>query len=71
MASNPNSKYPPVNKEAFSVREFCDAFNVGRTQAYKEISSGRLKTAKIGNRRIIPVPAAREWLAEQVEATAA
>ena len=71
MASNPITDGRSPDKEAFTVNEFCDAFGVGRTFAYQEIISGRLKTAKVRKRRIIPVPAAREWLAEQVEATAA
>ena len=71
MASNPTTHGRYLEKEAYTVNEFCDAFGVGKTFAYQEINSGRLKTAKVRKRRIIPVPAAREWLAEQVEATAA
>ena len=71
MPSSPTTGGGPPDKEAFSVNEFCHAYGVGRSFTYQEINSGRLKTAKVGNRRIIPVPAAREWLAEQVEATAA
>ena len=71
MPANPNTDVRSPVKEAYSVNEFCAAFGVGKTFAYQEINSGRLKTAKVRKRRIIPVPAAREWLAEQVEATAA
>ena len=71
MASNSTTDGHSPVKEAYSVDEFCSAYGVGRSFAYQEINSGRLKTAKVRKRRIIPVPAAREWLAERVEATAA
>jgi excisionase family DNA binding protein len=50
-------------KQILSVREFCTAYGLGRTSAYREIASGRLKVLKLGRRTLIPVDSAEGWLA--------
>ena len=50
-------------KRAYSISSFCGAYEIGRTKTYDEINSGRLKTVKVGRRRIIPHDNAEEWLA--------
>lgn len=50
-------------KEAYSVEGFCEAYSVGKTTAYEEINSGRLKAKKKGRRTLIPSAAAQAWLA--------
>lgn len=35
---------------------------IGRTKTYEEIASGRLRSAKIGKRRLITVEAIKDWL---------
>lgn len=52
---------PQHSKQAFTVEEFIAAFNVGRTKSYEEMSTGRLKTYKVGRRRYISVSAATAW----------
>ncbi len=47
---------------AYSVTEFCKKYGLGRTRAYAEIGSGRLKAKKIGRRTVVPADAAEEWL---------
>ena len=47
---------------AYSVTEFCKIYGLGRTRAYAEIGSGRLKAKKIGRRTVVPAEAAEEWL---------
>ncbi len=50
------------DKQAFSIKEFCTAFGLGKTSVYKEIKEGRLKTKKPNRRTIITRQAAQEWL---------
>jgi hypothetical protein len=49
--------------QAHSVGEFCNLYGIGRTRAYAEIASGRLKARKVGARTIITAEDARAWLA--------
>jgi len=49
-------------QRALSIGEFVQRYGVGRTTAYQEISSGRLRARKIGKRTIISVDDAEEWL---------
>lgn len=50
-----------MTQQAFTIPEFIGHFKVGRTSAYEEIGSGRLKTYKVGRRRYISAHAAAEW----------
>lgn len=47
--------------KSYTVPEWCHARRVGRTRAYEEISSGRLKTYKVGRRRFISADADAQW----------
>ena len=58
----------PVDRKAYSIDGFCDAHSLGKTKVYEEIKAGRLKSAKVGKRRIIPVDAGDEWLASLTSA---
>lgn len=37
-------------KRLLSIREYCDAYNEGRTKTYERIASGELEAVKDGNR---------------------
>ena len=50
------------NKYSYSISEACHVLCVGRTKLYSEISKGRLKAKKFGNRTIITSEAIQEWL---------
>ena len=50
-------------RRAFSIREFCDRYSIGRTRAYEEIAAGRLRAVKVGRRTLIPKDSAEAWLA--------
>ena len=52
---------PP--KIAYSIKEACKATSWGRTTLYGHISSGRLRTVRIGGRRLIPAEALRALIA--------
>lgn len=52
------------SRRAFRVNEFCDAYRVSRATVYKMMKEGKLRTALIGGRRVIPVEAAEALLGE-------
>jgi hypothetical protein len=54
---------PATGAVVYTVPEFCAAYRISRTLAYGEISAGRLGTVKVGRRRLVPVAAAKKWLA--------
>lgn len=47
---------------AYRVKDFCSAFGIGRTSAYKLIKTGVLKSNLVAGRRLIPADAAEELL---------
>ena len=51
------------SRRAFSVREFCIRYGIGRTHAYQEIAASRLRAVKVGRRTLIPPEVAEAWLA--------
>jgi excisionase family DNA binding protein len=56
-------------KRAYSINEFCNVYDLGRTKAYQEIKSGRLRAVKVGTRTIIRADDAEQWLASLKEAS--
>ena len=50
-------------RSAKSVREFCAAYGISAPTFYNEISAGRLKSLKVGRRRIITAEQEAEWCA--------
>ncbi len=55
---------------AYDVESFAKGHHVGRTTVYEEIKEGRLRTFKVGRRRLISVEAAAKWRREREEETA-
>lgn len=55
---NGNSEF----KLAYTINEFCEAAGIGRSKAYLEIKSGRLRAIKIGRRTVIRRKDAEDWL---------
>ena len=61
---NNNSKnVEEPSRLAVSPIEAARMMGIGRTKLYELIDSGELRTAKIGNRRLVPVDAIRDCLA--------
>ena len=60
-----------VPKAALSVEDFCNSYGVGKTTAYEEINSGRLRAVKAGRRTLIPEQSAADWLRSLEPVTAA
>jgi excisionase family DNA binding protein len=51
-----------ARQRAFSIRQFSEIYNVGRTKIYEELKSGRLRARKIGKHTIILEDDAEDWL---------
>lgn len=49
-------------KQAYTMREFCQTFGIGKTLAYEHIKEGRLVTRKVGSRTLIRAEDAKAWL---------
>jgi excisionase family DNA binding protein len=46
-------------RRAYTVREFCAAFRVSHSHVYKLFETGRLRSVRVGGKRLIPVEAAQ------------
>lgn len=51
-----------VEKAAYTINEFGQAFGVGRIKIYEDIKTGAIKTRKAGRRTLIRAEDARAWL---------
>ncbi len=71
VATPPASPAPYLELTGFSPSEAANLCGVGRTFIYSAISSGELKTSKIGSRRIITLGAIRAWLQANEDVDAA
>ena len=53
---------PPVGAVAFTINETCSTLRVGRDKVYSLITSGDLKSVKLGKRTLIPAASVRGYL---------
>jgi excisionase family DNA binding protein len=51
-----------MEKRAFTLSDFCTRYGIGRTKAYDEIASGRLRAVKVGRRTLVTESDAETWL---------
>jgi len=47
----------------YRVEEAAEALRIGRTVVYELIRCGKLRTVKVGTRRLVPVEAVAEYVA--------
>jgi hypothetical protein len=52
-----------AEQQAYDMRGFCRCYGIGRTLAYDEIKSGRLRVKKVGRRTLVARDDAEDWLA--------
>lgn len=45
-----------------NVADVCEATKLGRTTISNEIRTGRLRSIKVGSRRLVPEPALVTWI---------
>lgn len=55
---NQKLKIRPEERRAYTVKEFCAAFRVSHSHVYKLFETGRLRSVRVGCKRLIPVEAA-------------
>jgi excisionase family DNA binding protein len=41
-------------RQAWTIREFCEAFRISRSGVYKMANQGRIRTIEVAGRRLIP-----------------
>ena len=58
-SGNDNGAAQPL---AMSVRDAARLAGISRASLYREISTRRLRTVKVGKRRLVPTEALRAWL---------
>lgn len=51
-----------MERELFTITEFCKMAGIGRTLAYDLIKSGDLRAVKVGRKTMIPRAAIESWL---------
>lgn len=51
-----------MDKRCLSVDETATAVGLGRTKIYELINEGKLKSVKVGRRRLVPAAAVDEFL---------
>lgn len=63
---------PPAGADApdrlLSVREAASLLGIGRSRMYDELLSGRVRSVKVGRRRLVPSSAVAERIAAGTEA---
>lgn len=52
---------PRTPDQLLSIGEAANALGIGRTAAYRELQAGRLRSVKIGRRRLVPSSAIAEY----------
>ncbi len=51
---------------AYTIPDFCKAVGLGKTKVYEMIKQGRLKSAMLEGRRIVPATEARRIIEEAI-----
>ena len=57
---------PRAPDRLLSVDEVAGILSLGRSLVYGELGAGRLRSVKVGRRRLIPAAAVAEYIAERV-----
>ena len=58
-----------VTPVAYNVNEAAQSLRISRDKIYELIRSGRLRTVKVGRRRLVPVAALDAYVAAALEAS--
>jgi excisionase family DNA binding protein len=62
MQHAPDRPVTPIERGAYSIKEFCEWASVSRTTVYREMVDGRLKSRKVRGRTLILKSDAETWL---------
>lgn len=52
-----------ITRQAWRVKEFLDAFRIGRTKFYQMVSDREIRIIKSGRTTLIPISSVESWLA--------
>jgi hypothetical protein len=55
------------DRRMLSIADFCRRYSIGKTFAYAEMASGRLRFCQAGRRRLIRVDDAENWAASKLQ----
>lgn len=55
----------PLSLASSSVGSFCERNSISVPTFYKEVNAGRLRTFKVGRKRLVSAAAEREWIADR------
>ena len=58
----------PAPDRLLGVTEAADALGIGRSATYAELQAGRLRSVKVGRRRLIPAAALASFIADRQNA---
>jgi excisionase family DNA binding protein len=61
----PEPEQGPTGKLTLNVVEAAEALGMSRSMIYQLIGSGQLPSIRIGSRRLVPVSALRDFVAQQ------
>lgn len=56
---------PAAPDRLLSIDEAASALGIGRSILYGEIAAGRLRSVKVGRRRLVPAGALTDYIAER------
>jgi excisionase family DNA binding protein len=62
MATEPKKEPAEQPKRALRVNDFCESYGISRATAYKLMKRGKLRTVRLGGRRLVPVDVAEALL---------
>jgi excisionase family DNA binding protein len=62
MARNRAERRPAPERVVLTVAEVMDTTGLSRQFIYNEVRSGRLRSLKVGRRRLVRVPDLEAWL---------
>jgi excisionase family DNA binding protein len=60
-AAQSDDRHPVDVERLLSIPEACEAIGIGRSRIYHELDSGRLRSIKVGRRRLVPASAVAEF----------
>ena len=49
-------------KSLYTIDEFCQKANIGKTKAYEYLKNGQIKAVKMGNKTLIPASSIDDWI---------
>lgn len=55
--------HAPQPEHLLSIPEAAEALGIGRTRLYADIAAGRIRTCKVGRRRLVPSSAINTYIA--------